>query len=213
MKALYFLISTLLIVLLATTLSARQEKLPSPVSQEDQIAEEKYQKAQQLFEQYRLSRPISEEMAEEIFGFYSRIDPDVVKDMKVLEKDNPKIYQDRLHHMEKEMRYLSRLREGDPEQFEKSIQLRRLEGECNKLAKQFRKTKDAAQKNQIEDQLGDLLNELFEMKEEEKKIEIDRILERVDKMRQEMEERKANKDNIIKIRLNQLLGKEHLSQW
>jgi hypothetical protein len=212
MKLSYLLTTTILLLFFASTLFAQEEEVLSRPD-EEKIAEEKYQKAQELFEQYRLSRPISEDMAREILGFYSKIDPDMVSDMTLIKTENPKIYQDRLHHMEKEMRYLRRLQEGDPEQFEKSIKLRRLEGECNKLATQFRKSKDEAEKSKIEDDLRDLLNQLFEMKEQEKEIEIDRILKRVDKMRQEMEERKANKDNIIKIRLNQLLGKEHLSQW
>jgi hypothetical protein len=212
MKISYSLITTILILFFASTLFAQEEEV-RPRPDKEKIAQEKYQKAQQLFEQYRLSRPISEEKADEILGFYSKIDPKMVKEMTLIKEKEPQIYQDRLHHMEKEMRFLRRLQEADPEQFEKSIELRRLEAECVELAKKFNMSKDETEKNKIEDELRDLLGKLFEMKEQEKEIEIDRILERVDKMRQEMEERKANRENIIKLRLNQLLGKEHLSQW
>jgi hypothetical protein len=199
-------------VVSCSTIFAQEQEVPPPPPKHGD-SKEQYQKAQQLYEQYRLTRHISEETANEILEFYGKIEPESVKEIKKIKTENPKIYQDRLRHMEKEMRYMSRLQEEDPKRFEQALVLRKLEGVCNKLARQFRESTDDSEKSDIEKELRDKLVDLFEMKEQEKELEIERIMDRVDKMRQEIEERKANKDKIIELRLNELTGKEHLSRW
>jgi hypothetical protein len=211
MKVFPLLITVTFFVLYIPGTYAQQQELPPPPNQKE--ANEQYKKAQQLFEQYRLSRPISEETAIEIIEFYSTIDPDIAREMTSMKRENPKSYQDRLHHMEKEMRFLSRLQEEEPERFEEAMALRKMEVQCNKLAVQYRKSKDNTEKSKLEQEIRDKLIKLFEMKEQEKKLEIERIRERLEKMRQELKERKANKNNIVELRLNELIGKEHLSRW
>jgi hypothetical protein len=195
---------------LSPALAQEQEMPPPPRDNKEAIRE--YEKAQQLFEQYRLSAPFSEEQAKEIIGFFSQIDPEIEDEMKLLKSRNLREYQERLRQMEKEMRYLSRLQE-EPERFEQAIVLRKLEVQCNKLAREYHKSNDDTKKSQLEQEIKEKLVQLFEMKEQEKELEIARIMDRVDKMRQEMKERKANKDKIIELRLNELTGKEHLSRW
>jgi hypothetical protein len=184
-----------------------------PPPPEDKEALREYEKKQQLFEQYRLSVPFSEEQAKEIIGFFSEIDPQIEDEMKVMKSRNLREYQERLRRMDKEMRYLSRLQDEEAERFDQAIALRKLEVQCNKLARLYRKSNDETKKSQLEQEIRDKLVQLFKMKEQEKELEITRIMDRVDKMRQEMKERKANKDKIIELRLNELTGKEHLSRW
>jgi len=212
MKVPYLYITALIFSFCLSQALAQEVEVPPPPPKDKEAIVE-YEKARQLFEQYRLSRPVTEDRAKEIIGFYSKIDPEIENEMKLLKSKNMKEYQERLLHMDKELRYLSRLQEEEPERFEEAIVLRKLEVQCNKLARQYHKSNDDGKKSQLEQQIREKLVQLFEMKEQEKELEIERIMERVDKMRQEMKERQANKDRIIDLRLNELTGKEHLSRW
>jgi hypothetical protein len=57
------------------------------------------------------------------------------------------------------------------------------------------------------------LDRLFDLKELEKEEEIKRIKNELERLQKGVAERRANKQQIIELHLEQITGKAHLYEW
>ena len=91
--------------------------------------------------------------------------------------------------------------------------MRRLEAGTEKMAELYHRSDDEAEQKKIESDLRATLGQLFDLREKEKVQEIDRIRGRLERLEQEMKERRKNRDMIITNRLNELTGKRSYYEW
>ncbi len=70
-----------------------------------------------------------------------------------------------------------------------------------------------AKRNEIEKKLKNVLSELFDLREIEKKMEMERIESKLESLEDEIRKRKANKEVIVESRLKQLTGQNRIYEW
>ena len=81
-----------------------------------------------------------------------------------------------------------------------------MEMETRRLASRILATDNARQRTALRAQLHERLDEIFELKQENRRAEIDELGERLAELRRQMDARQANKDDIIERRIRELLG-------
>ena len=156
---------------------------------------------------------LSEEELAKLMKFYQQIDPDIKIKLSRLRETEPFRYQMEIERLYREQEYLSRLEKEVPERYKAAIEMRRLSAGTEKMAELYKKTARESERSKIETELRNTLSQLFDLKEKEKKLEIERIRDRLGKLEQEMKERHKNREIIINNRLNELTGKGSLFEW
>jgi len=156
---------------------------------------------------------LSEDELETLMEFYQQIDPDIRLKLAKLKLEEAYLYQHKIAHLYHEQEYLSRLEKELPERYKEAIEMRRLEAGTEKMAELYHRSDDEAEQKKIESDLRATLGQLFDLREKEKVQEIDRIRGRLERLEQEMKERRKNRDMIITNRLNELTGKRSYYEW
>jgi hypothetical protein len=156
---------------------------------------------------------LSNEELAKLMKFYQQIDPDIKIKMNRLQESEPIRYQMEIERLYREQEYLARLEKEVPERYKAAIEMRRLSAGTEKMAELYKKTAQESERSKIETDLRNTLSQLFDLKEKEKKLEIERIRDRLEKLEQEMNERHKNREIIIKNRLNELTGKGSVYEW
>ena len=122
--------------------------------------------------------------------------------------------------MEREMRRrfmrereLEEMRRHDPDKYELIMQIEELEGISNELGEKYRQTEDSEVKEVLKDQLAGILDQLFDLKVELEELDQKRLAQEAKKLRERIEKRRKHKEEIIQLRLVDLLGKNEHLRW
>jgi hypothetical protein len=156
--------------------------------------------------------PLSEE---EIFQWVEQYVPSGVSELKDLKQEAPEVYAHRIREVANEIRHLETVKQRDPEMFERLVKAENLEHKSWKLSGEIARTQDPEKKKQLTAQLKDMLGEIFEIRLEERSLEIKELENEINKIKTLIEERKANKGAIIDRHLNEMLSEhdETLMWW
>lgn len=93
------------------------------------------------------------------------------------------------------------------------IRLIKLNIEEYDIVEKYRKTSDEAQQNKFEKELTDVELEKFELRNKDIGSHIENMKSNISKIEKDFETRKANKQRIVKNRVDMLLGKSLSSMW
>lgn len=104
--------------------------------------------------------------------------------------------------------YLSEVREQNVELYERLVREQRLEEESIRLSTEIRALGDTADRDVRINQLRDRLEEIFQIKQENRQHEIEELEARLVSMQKRLEKRERYHDYIIERRLNQLIGSQ-----
>ena len=113
----------------------------------------------------------------------------------------------------REMQYVDQLKERDPEQYEAMQEKEKLEVETKELVDQYKSTENESQKEELKSQITELLNKIFDIRQQNREKEIQRLEERLAEAKANNKKRLQNKEEIVAERLNELLGDEKWMQW
>lgn len=117
-----------------------------------------------------------------------------------------------LSEAEPRMRQLNDIKERDPRGFERTREMRRLEGESLALGERARQA-PPDERERIVKELGQVLQKLFDVREENRAREVSELKRRVEALEKELSNRKANKDRIVEQRRRELLGEKGELDW
>lgn len=106
---------------------------------------------------------------------------------------------------------LESLKEKDPQRYESLVRIKELERRSRQLAWEYREATEG--KEAIKDNLRGLLNELFDLRQEEQEIRARRLERRLKKLQENIIRRKENKETIINQRLKKMTGEVDHLQW
>ncbi|MCS7029317.1 MAG: hypothetical protein NZ519_11195 [Bacteroidia bacterium] len=109
--------------------------------------------------------------------------------------------------------YYQDLKKQDPETFEKLTQEAELEKKSQEIAIAYNSTPDKQQKEELEKELREVLDELFELKIKNTEREILRLQGSVDELKKKLSDRRKNKEAIIQKRISILIHKEPETEW
>ncbi len=97
-------------------------------------------------------------------------------------------------------------------QNERSKKILELDIQTDALGAQYQKASDA-EKAKLKDDLKKKLYELFELKESDRKEEYERLREKLDKLKETLNERQKFKDEIVKRKMEELIGESKHIRW
>ena len=100
----------------------------------------------------------------------------------------------------------------EKERYETDILVQQLELQTEALSIQFEHAKDS-QKNGLISKLKTKLDELFEMKEKERALNIKLLEKELTQLKESLSVRQQHKKEIINRRLNELIGRDDYFDW
>jgi hypothetical protein len=166
-----------------------------------------------LEEEFLEERRLSEE---DILNWVRQHVPQEISDLQVLKRENPREYEEQLHWIAEKIQHLEHVKQQYPEMYDRLIEVEKLEHQSWKMAEEIPRIRDAEKKKQLTAQLRDVLEKIFEIRLEERSLEIKELEKELDKMKALIEKRKAMKDTIINRRLKELIPSpenEALDWW
>ena len=113
----------------------------------------------------------------------------------------------RLHRMAREMEELQLF---NMEEFERRIEMMKMEDQVDELADRLREAKNDKEQNNIKQELGKKLAELFDHKEAAQRARIARMEKEIKELKVKLDRRHRMRSKIIEKRLNELKGDEDL---
>jgi len=145
--------------------------------------------------------------------YLKSFDQDLYEELLSIKDSRPEFFRRTLSRIYREMHYLKRLKEEDPDRYENVLEEKKLEKTTKDLAKKYRKSEDRSEKEKIKAELNELLYKLFEYRQMNRQYEINRLEERLQLLKEDMEERVNNKEEIIENRLDKLIGDNDSLKW
>ncbi len=153
------------------------------------------------------------EQIERILRAIREIEPRKAEELERLRERDP----DRFLHMIREtgehVRRIHELRERNPEEFERFMRVRRMEEETERLAGEIRRTDSADEREKMTAKLREQLNELFDLREAGREREVKELEKRLVELRKILKERRERKAEIVKRRMEQMMGKGEVLDW
>ncbi|MBI5397144.1 MAG: hypothetical protein HZA91_17740 [Verrucomicrobia bacterium] len=113
----------------------------------------------------------------------------------------------------RQLREMKDLKERDPERFKLQMRIAELDRHSNELGQKVRNTREEEAKKQAATELKEVLNKLFDLRQEEREKNVQQIERDLKELRESLEQRKAKRDEIIQHRFDQLTGKAAIMEW
>ncbi len=118
-----------------------------------------------------------------------------------------------LSEAEPRMRQMIDMKEHDPKGYERVKEMHRLDAESLELAERARRTEAPDERERLAKQLAETLGKLFDLREENRVLDVAQLKKRVESLEKELSNRKANKEKIIDQRRRELLGAKGEFDW
>ncbi|MCX7825404.1 MAG: hypothetical protein N2689_07585, partial [Verrucomicrobiae bacterium] len=120
---------------------------------------------------------------------------------------------DMLRMVGRQLRELHELRERDPKRFKLQREIAELDHYSALLGQKVRRAPNEEAGKQAAAELREVLNKLFDLRQEEREMNVRQIEGELKQLRESLEQRKARRDEIIKHRFDQLTGKAQMLDW
>ena len=152
---------------------------------------------------------------EEVLTWVKQYMPLKFSELEQLKKDIPEYYEMEWVEFSYFMRHLNEIKQEHPKMFERLIKAENLEIENRKLVEEIHQTEDSTKKQQLTEELRTSLEKIFEIRLEERLMEIQQLEEETQKMKALVEKRRAMKDKIIQHHLEEMTMpiEEGLEWW
>ena len=158
-------------------------------------------------------RDLNSQQEAEVLKYLEEYYPERVDQLSRIKESRSDTYREQLLRAYTQMIFLNSLKESDPEQYQQVVEERNLEAESNNLATQYKNMTNISEKEKIKTELETLLNKLFDYRQRNRIVEIERLEERLANLKEENQNRLDNKDEIVKDRLYELLGEKSGLEW
>ena len=105
------------------------------------------------------------------------------------------------------------MKEWNPERYEQKKKEHALEIRGRQLAEKYRHNNDSKVKETIKKELSSILSQMFDIREKDREEEIKLLTEKLDHLKNVLEERKTKKKEIVERRLQEMLGEIDVLRW
>ena len=102
--------------------------------------------------------------------------------------------------------YWDAVRESDESLYQQLVQEWKLESTIQALAARVRAANESSQREKLVAELRDLLSSAFELKQENRRREIDQLEAELNTLQERLKERESLRARIIERRLRELIG-------
>jgi len=153
-------------------------------------------------------QPLSDEDAEEALSIIAELKPEAAERLRALRAEDPRRFAGELRGRFPRLGYLLRLKQADPAMYELRVSDMKLAGQSMRLAQAWR-TADAAgeadKADDLREQLAAVAADHFAVRQEIRAAELRKLEERLEALRDELEQRQADRDTIIEDHIERLL--------
>lgn len=149
----------------------------------------------------------------EALEFVKIVAPFRMDQLRILKAADPGEYRQRILDIFHQKRRLDLVRQTDPVQYESLLKETKLDQKSQNLSEQYRRARTQEEKARIKAELTILLNELFDIREQNKQGEIKHLEEELARLKGTMAERRKNKSQIVTSRMEELLDEETSLRW
>ena len=109
-------------------------------------------------------------------------------------------------------RQLETLRTSDPERYKRQEQTYRLGARADLLAERYNQAAEA-EKPRVEEELVNVLAQLFDLRVEDERAQVEALRKQADELEQRIKTRAANKDRIVDRQVTTRLGIDEILVW
>ena len=145
--------------------------------------------------------------------FLRLVAPFRIGELDALRKSNPEEYRQWVANLADRKRQLDDLRRADPTRFQLRLDELTLEQQSQHLGEQYRKATSPQEKERLKSELATLLDRLFDVRGQTKAAEVRDLETEIDRLKQSLAERQKKKAEMVKIRLEELLGEKITPEW
>ncbi len=185
--------------------------MPSLFSQERQSANQRLPVSPQELQETPLY--LNPEQEAEVLEYLEQYSSENAERLSKIKELRPDTYREQLSRAFRQMVFLENLKESDPEQYQRITEERILDSKSILLANLYKDATNENEKKEIRAELENLLYKLFDYRQMNRIIEIERLEERLANLKDENQNRLDNKDEIIENRLSELLGEKSGIEW
>jgi hypothetical protein len=162
----------------------------------------------------RMTGPVTPEQEKEAFAFLKEIAPWKVEYVQKQKGVDQTAYNTLLRGLIHRKRSLERMLEsGDTLKYNRRMTSIKLENRSHVLVQEYRATTDPVQKKVLRVDLVVVLNELFEIREQDKLAQIKHLRSRLKELEDMVAKRRKNKKTIVERRAQSLLGEMDDIRW
>ncbi|MFN3966716.1 MAG: hypothetical protein ACK4JE_03340 [Endomicrobiia bacterium] len=164
----------------------------------------------------------------EVLNEIKQEEPGYYKDLMGLKENKPEIYRKLISDEIKKRKFLNELKKRNPQLWKNIIKANELEKKTKELAGLYKTATNFERKAELKSELRNLLSELFDLRqenykteinelenriahlksEEKHKTEIEELETRLKELKSKIEERKQNKKKIVERQLENLIAGE-----
>jgi len=140
-------------------------------------------------------------------------DPETIEQLEKKKETNPSRYYEDLTKLWRQYKSLEKLKYEDPERYKTEKRYRQLEQKSKQLARDYRKSNSEDGKLKIQNELKICLTELFDLREKKRSDKVMELEKEIENLKAMLKYRKEKKDEIIEIRLNEMLTEDERMKW
>lgn len=156
---------------------------------------------------------ISDKEIEDFMAQLKSDAPDQYEELTGLRQRDPRMFHNRIGEMIMQSRNEERLKKEDPETWKTVSRLRTLGSKERTLAKKYRDAESKTEKETIGRELKSVLDETFSLNLKMRQKEIAELEKRILRVKDDIQQRSRNKDEIIQRHFDEITGKSETLQW
>lgn len=188
------------------------KQLEETLRKEKEMRHQEFQRQEELLHMI-YQKKMTPEQEEEILDRIKKENPEEAKELMMLKKEEPFEFRKILIQRQHELERLDELKERDPERYEQKVKQNSLERRGRQLAEKYRDSTDEKIKANIKKELSSVLNQLFDLREKDREMEIKHLTEKLNQLKSVLAERKKKKQEIVERRLQEMLGEIDVLLW
>jgi hypothetical protein len=147
---------------------------------------------------------VGEQRETEILEFIKTHQPHMHERLSHVKGERPQMYRQR-------MREISHMYEN-PEIRDQWVKQSRAQRRVHELTREYRRAKDP-EKGSVKEKLRQALAELFDLNLAQKELHLRKMQEQIVQLKDKIAKRKADKDKLLKRRLDRMTGAEEDEDW
>ena len=145
----------------------------------------------------------------------NKISPELKADLLKVKEIDKEEYEDLLRNVSYRSydMYTSFMEPEEKERYENERRIDEMEVRSEALGIRYEHSTSESEKQKIVSDLKTVLNQLFDMKEKSRTLEVENLEKELKQLKESLKVRKQSKNEIINRRLNELIGKGDYLDW
>ncbi len=153
-----------------------------------------------------------EQPEEELFTFIREVNPDMAEHLAKVRAVDPNAYREILGGVANQYRELKKLEATNPEAGKKAIEVAKLEGQIQVLARHYKGSTTPEEKEELRKKIKDMLTEAIDGKITLEESRVAYIEKDLKSLKDRIAQRKQHKDKIVEQKLTEVTSEDYL-RW